>query len=368
MRGRDDERRHDRHDEGENAEPAHYSIVPDATTLSTSSRTRRAYSSGVTSHGSTRIRPAAPRRSASARSESTRASASASAPASPGGTSSPVSPSATTSGIPPTRLATTARPRQRGLDHDAAHSLRARREDEQRRRVERGGDLLRGQRRRPLDAGPAARRRAAAASGASVPWPTTCRAASGTARPRGATPPRARRRPCSARARRRRARAEHPGAARRGCAVKGSRSMNAGNSAAGSMPSARTSSVVYALIVLHAVRAAQRAARERVGEGIEKPPRPRAVEPASARASRRAGRGSTALFELARRRATSASAVSCAPCAMTASGSKPPKLARDPPGEPQVVERAVEQPDRGAGARATNRGSGEGFPSSAVPS
>ena len=37
-----------------------------------------------------------------------------------------------------------------------------------------------------------------------------------------------------------------------GSAVKGSRSMNAGNSAVGSMPSARTSSVVYALIVLTA--------------------------------------------------------------------------------------------------------------------
>ena len=56
-------------------------------------------SSGVASHGSTRIRASTPRRSASARSESTRSSAFDNAAGSSGGTRSPVSPSATTSGI-----------------------------------------------------------------------------------------------------------------------------------------------------------------------------------------------------------------------------------------------------------------------------
>ena len=43
----------------------------------------------------------------------------------------------------------------------------------------------------------------------------------------------------------------------------------------------------------------------------------------------------------------SASAVSCAPCAMTASGWKRTELARDPSRQPHVVERTVEHSDRG---------------------
>ena len=42
-------------------------------------------------------------------------------------------------------------------------------------------------------------------------------------------------------------------------------------------------------------------------------------------------------------------------------GLEPPKLARDPPGEPQVVERAVEHPDRG-GTREDESRIGRGLP------
>ena len=106
-------------------------------------------------------------------------------------------------GIPPTRVATTARPRQERLDHDARQALGRRRQEQRARGVERAA------RPRPARAGGpscAPSRASAAATSACVPSPTRWSRASGTRR--GDEPPRgreARRRSCSARARRRRA-------------------------------------------------------------------------------------------------------------------------------------------------------------------
>ena len=118
---------------------------------STSSRTRRAYSSGVASQGSTRARASAPSRSASARSERTRTSASASASRVTGRDENAglaVRDDVRDPADPAPDDGATARG---GLDHDAAHALRARGQHQQRRGVERGGHLLGAQRRRPLD-------------------------------------------------------------------------------------------------------------------------------------------------------------------------------------------------------------------------
>ncbi len=114
--------------------------------------------------------------------------------------------------MPPTRTRRPAAAAER-LDHDAAEPLGARREHERGRVVERGGHLGRGQRRRP--------RRLLGQVGGEVLHDVRLRSGTDDVQPRvrqtlGNAPPRggeARRRPCSPRARRRRAPTDAPATA-----------------------------------------------------------------------------------------------------------------------------------------------------------
>ena len=196
-----------------------------------------------------------------------------------------VSPSATTSGIPPTRLPTTARPRQNASTRTRPSPSERDGRTSSVAASRAACDLARRQTRSaPLDP-------LRPAGAGSEPEPTTCSRASGTRRRTAATPRRARRSPCSARARRRRARSAVSGngygRAEERLEVHEGRELGVGLAAGCAHEPGRV-----ARDRADGVGTAEPDPRKRVRERIEQPPQPASRTAASARASRRGRRRS----------------------------------------------------------------------------
>ena len=200
----------------------------------------------------------------------------------PASTSRPVTPSSTGRGCRRRALPTTARPRQKRLDHDTRPSPSERdgsTSTATRRRAPR--DLGRRELGAPTSTLPGRSATSGSTTSVRVPSPTIRRRALGDAR-RCAAPGVGE--PVDvlvrARARRRRARPAAPAAASAGGSRNGSRSMNAGNDAAGSTPRVADEPGRVAEIVRTA--SARRRATSRVAQspsGAHARARGRAVEP-----------------------------------------------------------------------------------------